>query len=509
MDTIVIPMKKILSLTALLLAFASLSWAYDFSAVAPTGQTLYYNISGSTVSVTYPGASIDDPYADYTGPTGALTIPSTVTYDNQTYSVTAIGNYAFADCYDLASVTIPNSVTSIGNRSFRYCFGLTSISIPNSVTSIGNRTFFGCSGLTSISIPNSVTSIGDWAFADCSSLATIVIPNSVTTIGNQLFFYCRSLTSVTIPNTVTSIGEWAFRGCSGLISITIPNSVTSIGGGAFGHCIGLTEITSLASEAPLLDRNVFFDVPSTISVYIPCGSIASYQSRWSDISNFVESAAIHLNATTADSTQGTVQVQTEPSCADPTAVIYADANTGYYFDHWSDGNTDNPRTIVLTSDTIITAYFLHVQEFTITVASADPSMGSATGSGSFPDGTITTITATANDGYRFVQWQDSITEPIRTITVTANATYTAYFEADDSPEGIAEAADMDGIVIRTNGTRIMVEDIVDETVRLFDCMGRCLLTMRATTNCTLQAPAPGVYMLQVSDHPAQRVVVLR
>ena len=68
---------------------------------------------------------------------------------------------------------------------------------------------------------------------------------------------------------------------------------------------------------------------------------------------------------------------------------------------------------------------------------------------------------------------------------------------------------MDGIVIRTNGTRIMVEGIADETVRLFDCMGRCLLTVRTTTNCTLQAPAPGVYMLQVSDHPAQRVVVLR
>ena len=63
-------------------------------------------------------------------------IPSIVTYNDTTYSVTSIGIWAFMDCSSLTSITIPNSVTSIGREAFYGCSGLTSITIPNSVTSI-------------------------------------------------------------------------------------------------------------------------------------------------------------------------------------------------------------------------------------------------------------------------------------------------------------------------------------------------------------------------------------
>ena len=157
-------MKKALFLTLFTLLGLTSAWAYDFSAVAPSGQTLYYTIISSTshtVEVVSPNSS--SPYWN-TPPTGSLTIPSSVTYSGTTYSVTSIGNYAFRDCSGLTSVTIPNSVTSIGDNAFRDCSGLTSVTIPNSVTSIGNYAFFGCSGLTSVTIPNSVTSIGESAF---------------------------------------------------------------------------------------------------------------------------------------------------------------------------------------------------------------------------------------------------------------------------------------------------------------------------------------------------------
>ena len=52
---------------------------------------------------------------------GDIVIPETVVYEGVTYSVTSIGDYAFWDCSDLASVTIPNSVTSIGDRAFKGC----------------------------------------------------------------------------------------------------------------------------------------------------------------------------------------------------------------------------------------------------------------------------------------------------------------------------------------------------------------------------------------------------
>ncbi len=225
-------------------------------------------------------------------------------------SVTSIGRSAFYECSSLTSITLPNSVTSIGHSAFYGCSSLTSITIPNSVTSIEKYAFYRCSSLTSITIPNSVTSIGESAFSRCSSLTSIVvesgntvydsrencnaiietasntliagcqsttIPNSVTSIGSSVFTYCRSLTSLTLPNSVTSIGEWAFQYCSSLTSLTLPNSVTTIGSRAFWGCSSLTSITCLVTTPPTCGTDCFYDVPSTIPLYVPAESVEAYK----------------------------------------------------------------------------------------------------------------------------------------------------------------------------------------------------------------------------------------
>ena len=51
---------------------------------------------------------------------GKVVIPKNVTYEGKEYSVESIGEKAFTYCYDLTSITIPNSVTSIGDYAFRY-----------------------------------------------------------------------------------------------------------------------------------------------------------------------------------------------------------------------------------------------------------------------------------------------------------------------------------------------------------------------------------------------------
>jgi hypothetical protein len=234
---------------------------------------------------------------------GDVVIPSSFTYDNVEYSVTAIGMGAFYDCRQLTSVTIPESVKSIGGYAFSNCFNLTKadfasieslckiefleggsnplcsadylyingqevtdLVIPNSVTSIGQYAFEGCSGLKSVTISESVTSIGNYAFEGCSGLTSVIIPHSVNTMGTGTFQRCTSLTSVTIgcsvtsietdtffgcsslisviiPNSVTSIGHYVFQDCSNLASVIIPNSVTSIGVSAFAGCSNLTSVT--------------------------------------------------------------------------------------------------------------------------------------------------------------------------------------------------------------------------------------------------------------------------
>ncbi|MCI7571569.1 MAG: leucine-rich repeat domain-containing protein, partial [Bacteroidales bacterium] len=85
------------------------------------------------------------------------------------------GEWAFAYCRGLTSVTLPNSVTSIGDYAFSNCSGLTSVTIPNSVTSIGKRAFYECIGLTSI-VSNAVVppALGNEVFPNPNSCNVIV-----------------------------------------------------------------------------------------------------------------------------------------------------------------------------------------------------------------------------------------------------------------------------------------------------------------------------------------------
>ena len=346
-------------------------------------------------------------------------------------SVTSIGERAFGGgCTGLTSITIPNSVTSIGERAFYYCTGLTSITIPNSVTSIGYQAFMSCNNLKSVSInsdtivsvnrrkyPSSigsifgfqvteyilgddVHSIGDYTFYENVNLISVSIGNSVTSIGSDAFAGCTGLTSITIPNSVTSIGGYAFCGCTGLTSITIPNSVTSIGYSAFSSCTGLTSITSRAITPPKRDSYTFYKVPTTISVYIPCGTKEAYQSAWGYFQNYIEESEHTLAVTTQNEDMGAVQVIQEPSCPDGNSVFKAVANKGYHFVQWNDGNTDNPRTVAVIQDTTFVAEFAPGSEYTIT-ATCNLQQGTVSGSGVYAEGTPVTLTATAYEHYNF------------------------------------------------------------------------------------------------------------
>ena len=315
---------QILCVTLLALVLCNTPlFAHDFKV-----GSIYYNITSSTnktVEVTYRGDYSDSYSNEYSG---AVTIPESVTYNGNAYSVTSIGYSAFEYCSSMTSVEIPNSVTSIGVWAFYDCSSLTSMVIPNSVTSIGGSTFYRCSSLTSVEIPNSVTKIDSHAFYECSSLTSVVIPNSVTSIGDFAFKGCSNLrlvlnnsnltftggsssygyiayyayvvcngyeqvddfifteedhanylrayignaTELVLPTNYKGgnygIGASAFYYCKGLTSVVIPNSVTSIGNRAFQSCSSLTSVV-IPNSVTSIGNSAFSSCYGLTSVEIP------------------------------------------------------------------------------------------------------------------------------------------------------------------------------------------------------------------------------------------------
>ena len=171
--------KQILLLCLLWTVGISAS-AYDFYV-----DGIYYNITSSTSPYTVAVTYKTNGYKSYSGD---VIIPSSVTYNSITYSVTSIGYKAFSSCSGLTSITIPNSVTSIGYEAFSYCKGLTRVNITD-LEAWCNISF------------------NDYNGNPCY-------------YAHHLYLNDEEITDLVIPNSVTSIGNNAFRGCSGLTSVT-------------------------------------------------------------------------------------------------------------------------------------------------------------------------------------------------------------------------------------------------------------------------------------------------
>ena len=119
------------------------------------------------------------------------------------------------------------------------------------------------------------------------------------------------------------------------------------------------------------------------------------------------------------------------------------------------------------------------------------------------NGGTVTITAIPNEGYRFLTWNDGNTENPRTVTVTGNITYTAYFE---STQGIVDI-DVDEIKIYSKGGRIVVQGAEGVETRVYDLTGREVV--RPNQNGETPVLPSGVYLVKVGTLPARKVVVMR
>ncbi|MBQ8721614.1 MAG: hypothetical protein IJY67_05655 [Paludibacteraceae bacterium] len=133
-----------------------------------------------------------------------------------------------------------------------------------------------------------------------------------------------------------------------------------------------------------------------------------------------------VEVTTAG-TGGTVSGGGENIRYNKNTKITATPDTGYQFVQWTDGDKNASREITVTKNETYTATFA-INTYTVSVSANNAEWGTVSGDSTYNHGATATLTATPNDGYKFVKWDDGNTDNPRTITVTKDTTYTATFE---------------------------------------------------------------------------------
>ncbi|MBQ1604289.1 MAG: leucine-rich repeat domain-containing protein, partial [Lachnospiraceae bacterium] len=232
----------------------------------------------------------------YTGPGGAITIPSSITsinaavFANNTSitsvtmpdTVTSMGSGVFQGCSNLSSVILSGGLTAIPDNTFRECTSLSSVSVPGGVTSIGSKAFYE-TPISSISIPAATTSIASDAFQQAKNLTSINIAGGSSAYsssdgcvynasGSRLLIVPEGKTGVTISAGTTTIGSGAFRDCTNIASLSLPNSVTTIESNAFsGSGIGTITIpaatTSIATQSGWTPSSIYGYANSQAETY--------------------------------------------------------------------------------------------------------------------------------------------------------------------------------------------------------------------------------------------------
>ena len=204
-------------LISLLVAVCMMVAMLPFSAVpAFAADTLSFTID----DIQYTIDENDSTAVSVTGTTGYgdknnkkdLVLPETVEYNGVTYTVTSIGNGAFARKNGLNSIVIPNTVVLIAESAFASNWGLASIEIPASVVEIGTRAFEWAGNIAEVKFAanSQLKILGTSAFSHAKGLKSIELPEGLTTIKNCAFADCNVLESVTIPASVTTIMEHMF-----------------------------------------------------------------------------------------------------------------------------------------------------------------------------------------------------------------------------------------------------------------------------------------------------------
>lgn len=231
------------SLAALLSGWICTQEIRAVSVVDADNQVIYEIIEGT------PTVEISSTQSQSSN-NGTLVLPKTVTDKNtesvnygKTFTVVAMQPRAFQNC-PFEAVVIEAEIPEIPEYAFSGCWNMQSLTLPETITKLGKYSFSSCSSLTSVVTGPNLEIIGDHAFDYCYGITEFNLSASTRlhTIGEYAFYYCSNMPFPSFPALDTlSIGRSAFSSCNKLGKVVIPQNA-QIGRYAFASST-ITELT--------------------------------------------------------------------------------------------------------------------------------------------------------------------------------------------------------------------------------------------------------------------------
>lgn len=251
---------------------------------------------------------------DLNGLEGELRIPSELTYEGITYSVTDILSGLFYRKSAVTKVILPSTFRSLsfgerdyyenitfynwsalesveveeGNPFLSVVDGVlfnkektmllslppnahrTTYTVPAGVTHVAGGAFACSQYLEKITLTDEVTTIGGYAFGGSTRLEEVRMPSRLQELSPRLFMNCPQLKLVNMPEGVTSFGHQLFEGCSSLTAVTMPETVKTVDSEAFMDCVSLKSVV-LSPMLQAITYGMFTGCSSLTDIVIPEG----------------------------------------------------------------------------------------------------------------------------------------------------------------------------------------------------------------------------------------------
>ena len=496
-------------------------WSESLPATMPAQDiTVYAQWSVNTYTITYMDGNTVLDVDSFTY--GAIVTP----IDNPTMT-----GYTFNGWSEELPTTMPaNDITvyaqwSVNSYTITYMDGNTVLDIDTFaygavVTPIDNPTltgytFNGWSEELPTTMPaNDITVYAQWSVnsytitymdgntvldIDTFAYGAIITPiDNPTMTGYTFNGWSEPLPSTMPANNITVYAQWVINNYT--INVNVSNDTpwgTVTGYGSFAY--GSTDtLTAIPNEHYLFagwsDFNT--DNPRIITV-----------TQDSSFTAYFIPETFEINVSSNDETMGTVNVNIEGPVTFNTAIIItAIPALHYHFVSWSDGNTDNPRTINVTQALNLTAIF-EIDQHNITVVSNNENIGTVEGGGTFDYGTLISIRAIAREGYEFVSWNDGNTDNPRAITVEQDSSFTAIFHLLDNINDML----LSQVSIYSYNDQIVISNAVGFSAQIFDMTGRLIVNEAVISQSRRQysISTDGIYLVKVGDSLFKKVIITK